>query len=188
MNTRQKKKKRRQFNKWLMERYPFIRGYADFTDYNLIPRGWRKAFGLDLLENIREILIKYAIPLNTLHFADIKEKYGELRMYADFDFDFDASHEAWKEINDTIDDYSVVSRNVCICCGRPDSGITKGYWIEPICESCWNCHSPYDESVTLGKIPDTYTIKHYSSEKGDWNEERNIKDKADKIRARWRKK
>lgn len=188
MNTRQKKKKEKQFNKWLMERYPFIRGDGYHTDYNLILPGWQKAFGLDLLEEIREALVRYNIPLNALHFSDIKEKYGELRMYADFDFDFDFPDEAWKEINNIIDDYSVVSRNVCIYCGRPDSGITKDRWIEPICESCWKWSMPYEESVALGKIPDAYTITHYSSQNGTWKEERNIKDKADKIRARWRKK
>ena len=96
MNNRQKRKrikigstaKQRRRNKELCKRYPFLIPRNDWTgeicwvnkkfDNTLaddFPRGWWKAFGLQLCEELREDLIKCNY-LNEFRFFQIKEKFG----------------------------------------------------------------------------------------------------------------
>ena len=136
MNKRIKKKHLKQENKKLCERYPFLIirdwrtdkpiGY-DFTYLDDMPMGWRKAFGEQMCEEIREELINYNY-LDKYRIAQIKEKYGELRWY-----DFGAPADS--KVYDIIDKYSELSKNTCIHCGRPATKISPG-WISPYCDRC----------------------------------------------------
>lgn len=66
MNKRIKKKQRLLKNKKLCKRYPFliVRDWNDkpfsyeFTYLDDMPEGWKKAFGMDMCEDIRKVLIK----------------------------------------------------------------------------------------------------------------------------------
>lgn len=81
-----------EYNKALIERYPFMRPRNVWTgeaieDYDYswtladdIPDGWRIAFGDQMLEELREELIKFDY-LNDYRPLQIKEKYGTLRWY-----------------------------------------------------------------------------------------------------------
>lgn len=139
MNKRIRKKKRRQYNKWLCERYPFLiprnvwSGKViptyDWTLLDDMPRGWRKAFGLQMCEDLREELIKYDF-LEEYRVVQIKEKYGELRWY-------DNGSPVGSKIGDIINTYGIISENVCVSCGKLDVPMTDTGWILPMCEKCF---------------------------------------------------
>jgi len=137
MNKRIKKKQRHLKNKKLCKRYPFLivhdwsgqpLGY-EFTYLDDMPSGWRKAFGKDMCEEIRQVLIK-ANYLYAYRVAQVKEKYGGLRWYDD-----GAPSSIYRELIDTICKYEMLSYRTCICCGRPATKISKG-WISPFCDKC----------------------------------------------------
>ena len=46
------------------------------TWYDFLPEGWRKAFGQELLDDMRKAL-KQDHLLHKIHIVDMKEKYGD---------------------------------------------------------------------------------------------------------------
>lgn len=83
---------RKEYNKNLIEQYPFLLPKNRWTgkvveDYDYswtemddMPVGWRIAFGDQMLEELREELVKYNY-LDKYFITQIKEKYGTLRWY-----------------------------------------------------------------------------------------------------------
>ena len=79
-------------NKLMIESFPFLMPHNRWTDkipenfdytYNemySMPYGWAKAFGYEMLCEIRQALIE-ANYLEEYRIMDIKEKYGTLRWY-----------------------------------------------------------------------------------------------------------
>ena len=148
MNRRIKKKKIKQRNKYLCERYPFLvphhRWYGkcmwenkhswyytpkySYTELDAMPNGWRKAFGIQMCEELREELIKFNY-LHKYRILQIKEKYGELRWY---DFGIPINSKIW----DIVDKYTELSRHTCMICGAPAETTSDGYWLETICDKC----------------------------------------------------
>lgn len=125
-------------NKKLCKCYPFliIRNYRtnkpigyDFTYFDDIPKGWQKAFGIQMCEDIRKILVK-ANYLYDYRIAQIKEKFGGLRWY-----DYGAPSSIYQELQETINKYGELSYHTCINCGRPATKISLG-WISPFCDKC----------------------------------------------------
>ena len=138
MNKRIKKKQAKLKNKKLCKRYPFIiiRDWktdkptdCDFTYLDDMPDGWRKAFGIQMCEEIREILIKGNY-LYDYRIAQIKEKFGALRWY-----DEGTPDSIYREIQDIIYKYEKISAHICISCGKPATKISTG-WIMPFCDKC----------------------------------------------------
>ena len=149
MNRRLKKKKQRQLNKKLCERYPFIiprnrwtdeilwenkyswyycHPYA-FTELDSFPKGWYKAFGRQMMEEIREDCIKHNF-LDKLRIMQIKEKYGGLRFYV-------GSIPRDSKIFEIIHKYEDMSEHFCEYCGRPsENHDIGGYWLSTICPKC----------------------------------------------------
>lgn len=128
-------------NKKLIQRYPFLlpRHWKDgkvsrqfdysYTEYDYIMSGWKKAFGKQLLEDLRTACLKTDF-LDKLYFLEIKEKYGQLRLY---------TNTAPKEVKEVIDKYEFISQYVCINCGNPHACIVDmDGWYLPLCENCWN--------------------------------------------------
>lgn len=152
MNKRAKKKQIKIRNKKLCKRYPFliprncwtdetiwnkrirkrnwwyVEPYS-YTELDEMPEGWRKAFGIQMCEEIREVLIKGNY-LRDYRIAQIKEKFAELRWY-----DEGAPESIYKELQNIIDKYTELSRKTCICCGRPATKLSCG-WIQPFCTKC----------------------------------------------------
>ena len=126
-------------NAMLILRYPFIaywKGNGDhkepdltWTNFDVIPVGWRIAFGLELLEDIRNELycedpLAWKYRLCRTYIQQIKEKYGTLRVYM----------TSWGRVGDIIEAYEVVSRTTCIQCGRADrTRINTRGWVSPYC-------------------------------------------------------
>ena len=137
-------------NKQLCETYPFLLPHNRWTDevsedfdysyteLDAMPDGWRKAFGLQMCNELKEALEKIN-KINEFRIEQIKEKFGELRFYTNWIND---------DINKIINKYEVISRRTCICCGKPATQITTG-WISPFCDECVeninDRHVPIDE-------------------------------------------
>ena len=165
-------------NKELLERYPFllprnvwtdeiIPDYNyEFTEYDNIATGWRICFGELLLEDLREALVKTDY-LDKFRFTQIKEKYGQLRLY---------SNVAPQEVHDVLDKYEFISQCICIKCGSPHACIVDDYgWYLPLCKECWENSNKlreekgyktktYEEAAggELYGLPDSYAIERYS--------------------------
>lgn len=119
-------------------KYPFYKvkdalgkfiGY-DFTEYDLIPAGWQKAFGKELTEDLvnafKEDGIKKRDWESVLYFTDIKEKWGTLCLYA-------VTND---KIQNILDKYEAKSLSFCIYCGKPVKYCTSGYVLY-LCEDCY---------------------------------------------------
>jgi len=197
-NKKQRKeaKRRRLVNKKLIKKYPWLKPYNVWTgktwkDYNYettwaddLPNGWRKAFGDMMFEEIDEVLKRTN---TTIYIEQIKEKYGQLRFYCN----------AHQEIQEIIDDYSKLSENICIVCGKPDVSMLDTGWISPVCKECFeynqktNKWAPRDkyEDYIISKDSSMSSERHWRrfTPNGDTQDfSRDISDKAEKIRNRSR--
>ena len=129
------------YNKALLEKYPWLTPYNVWTgkplrDYNYeytraddIPKGWRLAFGDQMIEELDHLLEKYNLK-DEYRITQIKEKFGGLR-WCDNGF----SKEGFEEYTEWIYKYEDLSFKTCINCGKPAIGFTKG-WITPLCKDC----------------------------------------------------
>lgn len=133
-------KARRIENRKLCKRYPFLifRDWYtgkkdphpyDFTWLDEMEPGWRKAFGIQMCEEIRQDLIKHNF-LNKYRIVQIKEKFGELRWY---DEDIPIGSKVW----DIIEKYSDISTHTCYVCGAPGKIINDNGWLVTMCSDCY---------------------------------------------------
>ena len=189
-------------NKRLVERYPFLLPRNRFTDepsddydytyteLDAMPDGWIIAFGEMMCEEIREALLENDL-LNSFRIDQLKEKYGSMRLY---------HHGGNRKADDIINKYSILSENICSCCGRPDSGSTKSGWIYPVCEECWNENQqrlvregitkevdPYDECCERGVMQDEYSYYKSIDNHSSVRVTVDISETANKIRENWEK-
>jgi len=137
--TIRKKKQIKMRNKRLCKRYPFIiprdwtgkviRNKYYWTLLDDMPVGWRNAFGEQMCEELRTVLIKGNY-LYDYRVVQVKSKWAELRWY-----DEGAPSSIYRELQDVIDKYTELSRKTCICCGRPATKLSCG-WIDSFCTEC----------------------------------------------------
>lgn len=79
-----------------------------YEAYDLIPAGWQKAFGKQMIQEIKDTLSKLNISVDKYVVLEVKEKYGELRWYA----------IPYREELETIyNKYTKLSSTTCIKCG-----------------------------------------------------------------------
>ena len=130
--TKEEKDSYNEYNNYLISEYPFLKidGIIDesglsFTWLDDMPKGWRIAFGDNMLKDLKEALIADNA-LDQYQIVQVKEKYGGLRWYDNW---------STERICKVIDKYEKLSYNTCIICGKPAKYITKG-WISPYCEDC----------------------------------------------------
>ena len=124
-------------NRRLCEEYPFLiprnrwtgqipQEYDyEYTELDNMPDGWRVAFGEQMCAEIKEELVKLR-GLDDYRISQIKEKYGSLRWYANFETD-----TLWK----IISKYEKMSMYTCVECGKAATRVTLG-WISPYCDDC----------------------------------------------------
>ena len=110
-------------NKELIEHYPFLQirdfftnepapEWEEFTMLDDMPQGWRDSFGIEMCEEIKELLIK--------------EKFGELRWYGSY---------ISPEFSEILNKYIKLSRTTCIDCGQTAKYVNTP-WIYPVCDRC----------------------------------------------------
>ena len=142
-------------NKALLEKYPILRqrnvytgepidNNDEYTFLDAMPQGWAKAFGIPMFEDIQnEVNTWSKEEQERFFFTDIKEKYGELRVYT--------SHMT-DNLFKILEAYCAISRNVCIVCGKLDVPMVNRGWISPYCRDCAlhadiECLDDYDDAV-----------------------------------------
>lgn len=128
-------------NKELCAKYPFIIPRNSLTnevlenyDYSWtkldeMPQGWKKAFGENLCEEIKQALYDSSLSLEqakSYRIIKIKERFGMLRLCSNF---------FTREIDIVIKKYEKLSIRTCSVCGAPATKITKN-WISPCCDKC----------------------------------------------------
>lgn len=97
------------------------------TELDLMPEGWRIAFGEQWVEDIQGAINKIPEDIRWLvYITDIKEKFGYLNSYFSYYTD---------ELSDVIRKYEKLSSKTCIRCGAPATKISTG-WISPWCDGC----------------------------------------------------
>lgn len=136
--------------KKLLKKYPFLAPINWFTLTQLsvkqhkykmgtvlddMPRGWRKAFGIQLAEDIKRELKQKNIKNYIVQ--QVKEKYGGLRWYDNFRLD-------------CISKYERLSERTCIICGKPATKISNG-WICPYCDKCADKYKNYNSYVPINE-------------------------------------
>ena len=128
-------------NKQLIKRYPFLLprqyhidappdGYNyRWTELDSLPEGWCCAFGLEMVEDLREILLS----------ADYLNEYRIIAISIDFGclcwFDNGYPKTIMKEMAAWEAKYRQRSAYTCVGCGKPATHIMLG-WIMPFCEDC----------------------------------------------------
>lgn len=149
-----------------LRKYPFWKSYNVWTRrftgwayslYDWIPSGWQKAFGKELTEDIVKALRADRIPkrkwTEALQFQDIKEKYGELRLYA----------TTTERVAGVLGKYECLSIGYCQNCGKPARYITSG-WISYLCEDCAkSAYAKFEDAydrLTKDNIPTYFTYKN----------------------------
>lgn len=113
----------------------------EFTALDDMPIGWRKAFGEQMCEELKEALDKCELSDKEKEWygdwypIQIKEKYGSLRFYPSW---------STEDIEKILLKYERLSEVTCIECGAPATKYTVG-WISPYCDKC---ASKYDTVIT----------------------------------------
>lgn len=136
---------------WI-EKYPFLRikdnsvypwlNTEEIEEHWLqeIPQGWLDAFGKQMCDELLEALGDYA---DDWIIAQVKEKFGELRVYHYFADDdrIEAEEQELEEIkykiDEIVDRYSHVSYRTCVECGSAADVRTVNGWVAPYCKSCY---------------------------------------------------
>ena len=128
-----------------VEKYPFliIKSYWDgekipeeeynyeYTWYDEIPKGWAKAFGEQMCDELLEILEEGNF-VNEYQIVQVKEKFGGLRWY-----DNGVPKSIWDKHNAWLDKYEALSYKTCVICGKPSTCVTSG-WVQPVCQECYD--------------------------------------------------
>ena len=117
-------------------KYPFLQPRNVWTgkkcwtfseDYFISP-GWRKAFGKQLIKDLRKVLKEEKL-LKTFYFLDIKEKWGALVL--------DGSGTSQK-VDEVLRYYEKLSICYCEDCGKPARYKRIGGWMGYVCSDCFN--------------------------------------------------
>lgn len=161
-------------NKALLEKYPILRqrnvytgepidNNDEYTYLDAMPQGWAKAFGIPMFEDIQtEVNTWSKEEQEHFFFTDIKEKFGELRVYT--------SHMTDK-LGEILEAYCAISRNVCIICGKLDVPMVNRGWISPYCRDCAlnaeiDTLGEYDEAVRDNPKDIVNTLTFITGNKG----------------------
>lgn len=179
-------------NKKIIDEYPFLRNMwwsIEDQEYKWnyestildpeIPEGW-----VDLIfcmaEDIKPLLEESG-QLYDFFAEQAKEKFGELRFYH--------NGKCPEEVDEIIEDYSALSRNVCWICGKPDVPHLYDGWEEPWCRDCYKNKKFWDKMNNDPEVPnkmaDVRKWITFSLQEGKTFHERNISNKAEKIRKRY---
>jgi hypothetical protein len=138
-------------NKKLCKQYPFLiprNRWTDniskefdysYTELDSMPYGWFKAFGMDMLAELKKAL---GVNIGAYRIIQIKEKYGTLRWYDAY---------GTEETQAVIDKYSKLSEVTCIECGKPATKISDG-WVSPYCDEHFDPKWHVLNKIVDGKI------------------------------------
>lgn len=109
--------------------------YADYPKlandvYIGVDDGWYDLLR-DMFAEVQLELSKY-IQEDDTYFVQIKEKFGNLRVYM--------AGDTTKEIYDVIEKYERLSGKVCEICGKAGSKTKNRSYVQTLCDSCKHKH------------------------------------------------
>jgi len=180
-------------NKKIIDEYPFLRSMwwdRDTQSYKWdykttilddVPKGWEDLI-LCMAEDIKPLL-KESNQLFDFFAIEVKEKFGGLRFYHNC--------KCPEEVDEIINDYSILSENVCVRCGKPDVLIVPTGWVLPWCRDCYKDKELWDKLYKESEIEDRTLATERSWKVWDFGRDnpiiltRVISDKAQKIRKRY---
>ena len=116
-----------ELNRQLFEAYPWMKAEEfDVPMFEYIPVGWRKGFGMQLIEELQAAYEELTEEeKEEFFFVQIKEKYGSLRMYPSI---FNNT------ISNIVNKYEKLSEQTCIHCGKPGNEYWHNGWVAPFCQ------------------------------------------------------
>ena len=121
--------------------------------------GWRECFGEQMCEDILNALIEGGMKPEDFRIAQLKEKYGGLRLY---------TFGAPQQVYDVITKYEYLSNHVCIICGKINVPMYDNGWISPFCEECaQKCRYSPDDIISPAELKSSFTIRRYSKDKNE---------------------
>ena len=142
------------------KKYPFIRIYygdghysEDSTVLDLMPRGWKIAFGEQMCADLEKAMKASGVNPEKADIHDIKEKWGRLDMYVT---------PLTEEIEKVTEKYSDLAKCTCINCGKIGVPMINFGWISPVCRDCYNDDvvrgtEPYDKLImTTYAVPEEF--------------------------------
>lgn len=129
----------------------------DYTFLQLeIPVGWYNLF-LQMCGDIKCVLEKYGL-IDVFEFEQVKEKWGGLRCYYSFGFNYDSNYS--KEIQDILYKYEYMAKLICTRCGDTATYTTCNGWISSYCDKCIDSLEYLTEDI-LSKIDPKFSISFY---------------------------
>jgi len=127
---------KKEYDKKLLQKYPWLKFRnrwtgelinLDGTELDNLDRGWRIAFGDEMVKAIDKLLVKYNY-VDKYRILQIKEKYGGLRWYTG-----SMPSKLFHKHNKLLSKYEKLSLKTCFYCGALTKYHTEG-WILPVCE------------------------------------------------------
>ena len=134
---------------WWNARFPFLRITNNSTCpwsteedswIESIPVGWAESFFEDMC---KELMFVLGDCVNDFEIAQLKEKYGEMRLYWEWK-DIGRDYTPWEQqmhkdlmerIEEIINKYAIISAHTCVKCGKQSTHYTQP-WILPLCDEC----------------------------------------------------
>lgn len=89
------------------------------------PKGW---------DSVVDPLIKQLVGMGC-NIAQVKEKFGDLRVYIDEGYTSEAGH--------LVSEATEKCSTTCAKCGAPDSQIRSGGWLVVLCDACESERKPH---------------------------------------------
>lgn len=117
----------------LFDKYPSL-----FRERTLPPEKSLMCFGCDHGDGWYDILEDICTKINAIDtknevtFSQIKEKFGELRIYFNFSGE---DEDVYRKVEDIIAAGEEISGITCERCGQPGT-IRPGGWIRVLCDGC----------------------------------------------------
>lgn len=132
---------------WLISKYESwdSEGRPEIEEYEVLdslPEGWLISFGDLMCADLDEVIRRDH--LSEFRIDEAKEKWGAMRIYSS------GGNDATEDI---IDDYSHLSENICMICGKPDVYMTNNGWYFPCCKDCWE-HGDISTTRTYDEVID----------------------------------
>lgn len=125
----------------LVETYPFLRDKDPQTYMgeketwaDQLPAGWREKF-MALCGEVNAALAEAGLENTKLSFAQVKEKYGQARIYWDLDISIDDTTGIYDRLDKMFATFEHATRQMCADCGK-DSTHTSKHYILPYCYKC----------------------------------------------------
>lgn len=131
------------------KKYPYLANngnipYAEPGDTFLdcVPEGWRTQF-FKTMDCINEVITEYGFHPERFQFLQVKEKFGELRIYWEFNGEEvgEVRADGIREyISLLIEELADKTRKICHKCGKPATLLSTG-WVLPYCGECAAKHN-----------------------------------------------